>query len=83
MDVKLPDVEEAEVKFKVVSGRDVLEIVSAENNEKLVEISGYDLRINFNMHYLKSVEEIDAACKGISDLFRDEIMSKLLEYKKQ
>jgi hypothetical protein len=82
-DVQLPDVEEPEVKFKLVSGRDVLNVESADNGERLIEISGYDLQINFNMQYLKSVEDIDAACKGVADLFRETIMEKLLEYQKQ
>lgn len=82
-DLKLPDVDEPDVKFKLISGRDVLNVESADNGEKLIEISGYDLQVNFNMQYLKSLEDIDAACKGIGDLFRDVILEKLLEYKKQ
>lgn len=82
-DVQLPNVDEPEVKFKLISGRDVMEVNNGDTGEKLIEISGYDLQINFNMQYLKSVEDIDAACKGIADLFRDTIMEKLLEYSKQ
>lgn len=81
--VQLPNVGEPEVKFKLISGRDVMDVTNADSGEKMVEISGYDLQINFNMQYLKSVEDIDAACKGVSDLFRETIMEKLLEYKKQ
>lgn len=81
--VQLPDVDEPEVKFKLISGRDIMEVNSADNGEKLIEISGYDLQINFNMQYLKSLEDIEAACKGISDLFKETIMEKLLEYRKQ
>ena len=75
--------EEAEVKFKIISDRIVRQIVNADINEPLVEISGYDLQINFNMKYLKSVEDVEAACEGIASLFRETIMGKLLEYKKQ
>lgn len=31
------------------------------------------------MQYLKSIEDVEAACSGISQLFRDTIMEKLLE----
>lgn len=82
-DVNLPDVPEPEVKFKLISDKSVMNVVNADNKEVLIEISGYDLQINFNMQYLKSVEDIDAACKGVADLFRETIMEKLLEYKNQ
>lgn len=81
--VQLPDVDEPEVKFKLISGRDVMNVENADNGEKMIEISGYDLQINFNMQYLKTIEDIDAACKGIADLFRETIVEKLLEYRKQ
>ena len=81
--IQLQDVNEPEVKFKLVSDKKVMNIVNADINEVLVEISGYDLQITFNMQYLKSVEDIEAACSGIADLFRDTITEKLLEYRKQ
>ena len=81
--VQMPSVEEPTRKFKVVSDRDTMSIINQDINEVLVEISGYDLQINFNMQYLKSVEDIDAACSGIANLFRETIMEKLLEYRKQ
>ena len=83
LDASLPDVDEPEVRFKLISERDIMNVENADTHEKLVEISGYDLQINFNMQHLRSVEEIEAACKGISDLFREVIMEKLLEYRKQ
>lgn len=49
----------------------------------ILKISGYDFQINFNMQYLKSVEDINAARNGIADLFQQLIMEKLLEYRKQ
>lgn len=82
-DVQLPEVPEPEVRFKLISGRDVMNVENADNGEKLIEISGYDLQINFNMKYLKSLEEIEAACQGVASLFKDTIMEKLLEYQKQ
>ena len=81
--LKLSTVPEAEVKFKIISDRDVMNVVNADSSEVLIEISGYDLQINFNMEYLKSVEDIDAACNGVAQLFRDTIMAKLLDYRKQ
>lgn len=82
-DVQLPKVDEPIVKFRLVSDRDVMNIVNDDIKETLVEISGYDLQLNFNMQYLKSVEDINAARNGIADLFQQLIMEKLLEYRKQ
>jgi hypothetical protein len=74
---------EPTVEFKLITDRTVCSIVNDEINRTLVEISGYDLMINFNMQYMNSVEDVEAAVNGVAGLFRKEIMSKLLEHKKQ
>lgn len=74
-------VPEKVVEFKLISDRSVLHVISPKSQKVMVEISGYDLDINFNMEYLKSMEDIDAACEGLSQLFREIIVEKLLEYK--
>ena len=73
------EISEPTVKFRINSDRIVREVINEEINQVLVHISGYDLQINFNMQYLKSVEDVEAACSGLSQLFRDMIMEKLLE----
>ncbi len=72
-------VPEPTVTFKVNTDRIVREVINPDINQTLVHISGYDLQINFNMQFLKSVEDVEAACNGIAQLFRDIIMEKLLE----
>ena len=76
-------VDEPRVEFKMISDRSVFNIVNEDINKTLVEISGYDLQINFNMEYLNSIEAVEAAVTGLGNLFRDIIMEKLLEHKKQ
>lgn len=76
-------ISEPTVNFKLISDRIIREVVNAETKEVLVHISGYDLQINFNMQFLKSVEDVEAACSGISQMFREIIMEKLLEGNKQ
>lgn len=76
-------VDEPRVEFKMISDRSVFNIVNEDINKTLVEISGYDLQINFNMEYLNSIEDVEAAITGLGNLFRDIIMEKLLEHKKQ
>lgn len=83
MEETLPQVHEPIVEFKLISDRSVYNVVNEEINKTLVEISGYDLQINFNMKYLNSIQDVEAAVNGIGSLFRDIIMEKLLEHKKQ
>lgn len=75
--------DEPTVEFKSISDRIVRSVINEEINQTLVEISGYDLMINFNMEYINSVEDVEAAVEGLGDLFRRIIMDKLLEHKKQ
>lgn len=82
-DIQLDPVEEPTVEFKLNSDRSVYRITNQELNEPLVEIVGYGLQINFNMQYLRSIEDIEAAKEGIAKLFGEIIMDKLLEYRKQ
>ena len=69
--------DEPKIEFRVISDRGLLAIKNPDINKNLVEISGYDLQVNFNMEYVES------AVNGISDLFRELIMEKLLEYKRK
>lgn len=74
--------DEPTIEFKSISDRIVFSIYNDEIKRTLVEISGYDLLVNFNMEYISSVEDVEAAVSGIGDLFRRIIMDKLLEHKK-
>lgn len=76
-------VNEPTVHFKLITDRIIREINNPEINQTLIRISGYDLQIDYNLQYLKSVEDIEAACNGIAQLFREDIMRVLLERNKQ
>lgn len=75
------EVNEPTVQFKLVSDRTIYHVKSERNNEVMVEISGYDLNIAFNMEYINCIEDIEAAVDGIGQLFREIITEKLLEHK--
>jgi hypothetical protein len=79
-DIKLEN--EPKVEFRSISDRSVYNVINEEINKTLVEISGYDLQINFNLEYINSIEDVEAAVEGLGSLFRQIIMDKLLEYKK-
>lgn len=69
---------EPTVQFLLESDRDLYEIRNEELNESLIKITGYDLQFWFNTKYLQSIEDIEAACNGIHNLFRDLIMRQIL-----
>ena len=75
--------DEPKIEFKIISDRGLFAIKNPDIQKNLVEISGYDLQVNFNMEYLNSIDDVEAAVNGISDLFRELIMEKLLEYKRK
>lgn len=79
----LSPVAERVVQFRMISDRTVYQVINPHNNEVMIEIAGYDLEINFNMEHLKSIEDIEAACAGTSQLFRDIIVEKLLSHKQK
>lgn len=74
-------VNEPRVEFKLISDRSVFNVVNPEIKQTLVEISGYDLQIKFNLEYLNTLADIEAAIEGLGKLFREIIMEKLLENK--
>lgn len=80
---KIETLDEPKAEFRVISDRDAFTVKNADNDEILVEISGYDLQINFNMEYINSVQDVEATVEGIGNLFRQIIMDKLLEYKQK
>lgn len=57
--------------------------IMSETDKTMVEILGYGLEINFNMEYINSIEDVEAAVSGIGDLFRRIIMEKLISNKQQ
>lgn len=74
---------EPTVRFRVNSDRIVREVVNADTNQPLIRISGYDLQFDFNMQFLKSLEDIEAACNGMKELCRNIIMEAFMERDKQ
>lgn len=82
-DVQLEPIKEPTIIFRTISDRSVMTIASAETEKTLVQISGYDLQIDFNMEYINSMQDVEAAVKGLGDLFRDIILDKLFKDKSQ
>lgn len=69
---------EPTVTYRLQSDLDHWVIKNKEGGEAVIEITGYDLQARFNTKYLKTVEDIEAACNGIHNLFRELILESLL-----
>lgn len=82
-DVHLPPIKEPTIVFRSISDRSVMTIASAETEHTLVQISGYDLQIDFNMEYINSMQDVEAAVNGLKDLFRDIILERLFKDKQE
>ena len=76
-------VPEATVTFKTITERGIYEVRSEKVDQPIFEISGYGLKVNFNMQYLNSLEDIENCLEGIKELFRDIILEQLIENKKR
>ena len=71
-------VDEPMVQFKSISDVVALQVKNPEIEEPLAEISGYDLRVSFNLKYLKSLKDVDAAATAMGDLFKQMMLEELL-----
>ena len=77
----MPQTDAPTILFKTITDKTNLSIINEEHDNSLVEISGYGLSIDFNMEYINSIEDVEMAVGGISDLFRRLIMESLLKNK--
>lgn len=78
-----PMEDEPKVQFRLMSDRDVLEIRNEDIDQPLAQISGYDLQFTFNMEFIKSLEDVEAAVNGLGDLWRKFILKQLLSDKNE
>ena len=69
---------EPEVVFNTLSDRRILAVQTEDTHETIMEISGYDLQINFNRDKLQNIADIESML-GLKDLFRRVVMQDLLE----
>lgn len=67
------------VTFKAISGKDVFAAKSEDGNHTLMQISGYDVSIKFNMDYINSLDDVDEAASAMSELFKKMILQQLVE----
>lgn len=70
---------EEKIEFLELSDKQVWSVADEDSNEPLAEISGYDLKIKVNMSKVKTPSDIDDVAQGMSEVFKEVIISKLLD----
>ena len=74
----LDDKDEPTKTFKALSDLRTFQIIDKSNNNIMAVISGYELDINFNLAILDNTEKVEQLVNGISQVFREILMEKLL-----
>lgn len=79
----MEDEQEGIVSFKETTDRTTYGVIGFDGNDIMAEISGYDLRIAFNMRIINSLEDAESVANGIADVFYQSLMKQLLEKQTQ
>jgi len=81
--VPVGDVNEKEVVFKAISDLKGAVVQTQDGSQNIMEITGYDLNIKFNLDLLNSVQDVENMLMGVTDIFRKEVMDCLVKKNKQ
>jgi len=77
------DINEKEVVFKAISDLKGAVVQTQDGSQNIMEITGYDLNIKFNLDLLNSVQDVENMLMGVTDIFRKEVMDCLVKKNKQ
>lgn len=72
--------EDENVNFKR-SDRMTYGALGYDGNELMVVISGYDLKIAFNMRLINSLADAEACANALADVFYEALMEQLISEK--
>lgn len=70
---------EAIYKFRAVNDLTTYQIVDDVTRKTMMVISGYALKMEFNLEELRSSDKIDQLLSGLTDLFRKMIVEQALQ----
>lgn len=70
---------EEKVTFNAHSDLIVYGVTSEDENEMIAEISGYGIRIKFNMDRINSLDDAEYACQAMSNVFFKALFETILE----
>lgn len=82
MDENTEKLLEETVTFKV-GDRIIYGVLNYEGNEYMATISGFDLKIAFNMRLINSLADAESCANGIADVLYQALMEQLIVEKKE
>lgn len=68
--------------FNAHSDKMIYGVSSDNGKEILVEVSGYDLRVKFNLDLINSLDDAENACFALANVFFKTLFEQLLEEQK-
>lgn len=69
---------EEQVVFNAFSDKKSLVVSNEDGNKPIVEITGYDLSVEFNMSEIHSIDDAEDACEALARVFFKSMFEQLL-----
>lgn len=73
---------ETQLSFQSVSDRVTYGVQTPDGTDMMAMISGYDLKIIFNLSRINTIEDAEAMANALADVFYQNLMAQLLEENK-
>lgn len=67
------------VEFKEITDKNVFAVVDDETKRTLAEITGYDIKVKYNLEEINSQEDIEVVSNGIAEIFKEMLINNLLK----
>lgn len=74
--------DDVNLTFKSISDRVTYGVQTPDGTDMMVMISGYDLKVVFNLSRINTIEDAEAMANALSDVFYQNLMAQLLEENK-
>ena len=71
------------ISFKKDSDKMLFGVQGYDGNELMAAITGYDLRIAFNMKLINSLADAESCADALADIFYQSLMEQLIEKKSE
>ena len=71
------------ISFKKESYKMLFVVQGYDGNELMAAITGYDLRIAFNMKLINSLADAESCADALADIFYQSLMEQLIEKKSE
>lgn len=75
--------EEETISFKIESDKILYGVQGYDSEELMAAITGYDLRVAFNMKLINSLADAESCANALADLFYQALIEQLIEKKSE